>query len=60
MAKTITKIEVTLVLTEDEARYLRAMTQNYLGTSRDTEPDDNRDMRHGLFHALDSALKSIR
>lgn len=32
-------------------------SQNYLGTSRDTEPDDNRIMRHGLFHALDNALK---
>lgn len=51
-----TQVEITLTLTEDEAQYLRALLQNYLGGKLCDEPDDHREIRQDLHDALRLAL----
>jgi hypothetical protein len=46
---------VELDLTEEEAKWLRGLLQNYLGEGE--EPKEHYDYRNALWHALASSLK---
>lgn len=50
--KTKLKIEksITLTLNEEEARYLNALTQNFLGSKTDKEDELARKIRVDLFN----------
>ena len=48
------QLEATCVLTEEEARYLRALLQNYRGSGE--EPEDEFELRLGMYQGLTNAL----
>lgn len=50
---------LVLELGADEARWLRDISQNYLGESRDDESSDNRDIRHEMFKATYDFLNDL-
>ncbi len=50
-------LEITITLSEEEARYLMCLLQNYLGGDPDHEPEDEREYRSEIFHGLKDALK---
>ena len=54
MAKTIieTELKVTLVLTEDEAAFIKQLVQNAHPDWKEDEPPASADMRLTIFHAL--------
>jgi len=57
-AKTRKSVEVALLLTQEEAKYLLELTQNYLGyeMGRSEEPLDESICRENIFTALRGAL----
>ena len=62
MAKSETKIikEITLVLTEKEAEYLKCITQNcFHYVSREDEPIEESSMRAEIFNILKEALMYV-
>ena len=60
MARAETKrtIEITLVLNEQEAIYLKGLLQNSIGNA--DEPKREYELRAGLFHSLKDALDEAR
>ncbi|AUG85290.1 hypothetical protein FDJ20_gp088 [Vibrio phage Thalassa] len=56
MAKATIKKEVTvtLTLTQNEARYLKGLLQNWLGEFE--EPADHKELRNELFNEINQAL----
>lgn len=55
--KTKSSIEVGLLLSEEEAKWLMAYCQNYYGGDETTEPEESRRNRETLFEGLKNALK---
>ncbi|AFB83902.1 hypothetical protein F404_gp045 [Vibrio phage pVp-1] len=49
------EVTVTLEMTEHEAYWLRAMTQNYLGRPGD-EPKEDKELREKFFNSLKNLL----
>ena len=46
----------TIEMSEEEAQYLRALTQNYMGTVRGSESSPERELRHAIYNGLNAAL----
>jgi hypothetical protein len=55
-ARVSTKKVIALILSEDEARWLKNIMQNPLNVSQDPSDEDVRDrnFRHNIFNSLDS------
>lgn len=50
-------VEITIILTEKEARYIQGLLQNYTGGDlADEDDDDDQRMRYELFEGLKEAL----
>lgn len=50
-------VKVTLILNENEAKYLRGMLQNYLGGDNPSdEPVNEHEMRSTIWDCLNDAL----
>tara|TARA_Y100001973_G_C5203540_1_gene339660 strand:- start:2139 stop:2336 length:198 start_codon:yes stop_codon:yes gene_type:complete len=56
---TRTLTTATLVLSEGEARYLLALTQNYLQGHSEDEDEEDAEIRHSIFSALNKAGVSL-
>ena len=55
--KVMTKQTWVLELNEDEAKYLRDLTQNaYLYDDLEQEPEDQRLIRYEIFKAVEDAI----
>lgn len=54
-------LEFTLILSEEEARYLKDLLSNYLGEENSTEPNKHKNIREDLWYALNNTgeLKNI-
>lgn len=51
------KIEVTLVLDEEEATYLGALTQNFLGGDLRDEAVQEQQIRISIFNAIKKSFE---
>lgn len=49
---------ITLNLTENEAKWLKDLTQNYLGHSKKNEHPENKKIRESIFTCLKQGLEN--
>lgn len=54
------EVEVTLVLTQKEAEWLREVVRNPVGVDYESEPLHDREMRSRFYHALDGNLPQVK
>jgi len=51
------EVTITLTLNEYEARYLLALTQNFMGDDSNDEAQEDYELRHEVFHALKQVIQ---
>lgn len=51
------EVTINLQINEHEARYLLALTQNYIGQDAEDETEKDQEIRLGVFEALHTVIR---